>query len=142
MRKIGYATGVFDMFHVGHLNLLRRAKLECDYLIVGVSTDELVMQLKSRKPIIPFDERIEIVQNIKCVDEAVPETSADKLVAWNNLKFDITFKGDDWKGSEKWNLLEAEFTNLGVSVVYFPYTTHISSTTLRTVLEKIYNETN
>lgn len=137
MKKIGYATGVFDLFHVGHLNLLRRAKLECDYLIVGVSTDELVMQLKNRTPIIPFDERVEIVQNIKCVDEVVPETTTDKMVAWNNLKFDVTFKGDDWKGSEKWQKLEAEFNARGVEVVFFPYTTHTSSTKLRQVLDTL-----
>jgi len=138
MKKIGYATGVFDMFHVGHLNVLRRARLECDYLIVGVTTDELVEQIKGRRPIIPFDERVEIVNNIKYVDEAIPETTVDKVVAWNNLKFDITFKGDDWKGSEKWNLLEVEFARRGVRVVYFPYTTHTSSTKLRNVLDLLY----
>lgn len=140
-KNIGYATGVFDMFHVGHLNLLRRARLECDYLIVGVSTDELVEQLKGRRPIVPFDERVEIVNNIKYVDEAIPETTVDKLVAWNNLKYDVTFKGDDWKGSEKWNRLETEFAERGVRVVYFPYTTHTSSTKLRKVLDALYSET-
>ena len=140
-KKIGYATGVFDMFHVGHLNLLRRARLECDYLIVGVTTDELVEELKGRRPIVPFDERVEIVNNIKYVDEAIPETTVDKLVAWNNLKYDVTFKGDDWKGSEKWNKLETEFAERGVRVVYFPYTTHTSSTKLRKVLDTLYSET-
>ena len=141
MKSIGYATGVFDMFHVGHLNLLRRARLECDYLIVGVTTDELVEELKGRRPIVPFDERVEIVNNIKYVDEAIPETTVDKLVAWNNLKYDVTFKGDDWKGSEKWNKLETEFAERGVRVVYFPYTTHTSSTKLRKVLDALYSET-
>ena len=141
MKSIGYATGVFDMFHVGHLNLLRRARLECDYLIVGVTTDELVEELKGRRPIVPFDERVEIVNNIKYVDEAIPETTVDKLVAWNNLKYDVTFKGDDWKGSEKWNKLETEFAERGVRVVYFPYTTHTSSTKLRKVLDTLYSET-
>lgn len=136
MKRIGYATGVFDLFHIGHLNLLKRAKLECDYLIVGVSTDELVMELKGHKPVVPFDERFQIVQNIKCVDEVVPETTTDKIAAWNNLKFDVTFKGDDWKGSNKWNILEKEFSKRNVNVVYFPYTTHTSSTKLRSALEK------
>ena len=139
-KKIGYATGVFDLFHVGHLNILRRAKLECDFLIVGISTDELVMDLKGRKPIIPFDERLEIVQNIKCVDEVVPETTTDKMVAWNNLKFDVTFKGDDWKGSEKWNQLEKEFASRNVEVIYFPYTTHTSSTKLREVIDRFLQQ--
>ena len=135
-KKIGYATGVFDMFHVGHLNLLRRARLECDYLIVGVTTDELVEQIKGRRPIVPFDERIEIVNNIKYVDEAIPETTVDKLVAWNTLKFDVTFKGDDWKGSDKWTRLEAEFTERGVQVIYFPYTQTTSSTIIRDFIMK------
>lgn len=138
-KTIGYATGVFDMFHIGHLNVLRRAKLECDFLIVGISTDDLVAELKGREPIIPFEERLEIVQNIKFVDEAVPETTTDKLVAWENLKFDITFKGDDWKGSDKWRHLEKEFDHRGVKVVYFPYTQHTSSSRLRQVLDSIYN---
>lgn len=140
MTKIGYATGVFDMFHIGHLNLLRQAKLSCDYLIVGVTTDELTFQIKNKKPIIPFSERIEIVQSCRYVDEAVPERSADKLLAWEALKFDITFKGDDWKGSEKWDALEKQFGALGVEVEYFPYTVHTSSTTLRSALEKIIND--
>lgn len=137
MSKIGYATGVFDLFHVGHLNLLRQAKENCDYLIVGVSTDELVEKLKPRPTIIPFKERLEIVANIKCVDKAVAETTTDKFEAWNELKFDVTFKGDDWKGSDKWNKLEEEFKKVGVEVVFFPYTAHTSSTILRSVLEKL-----
>ena len=135
MKKIGYATGVFDLFHVGHLNVLRRAKEECDFLIVGVTTDELVMKLKNRTPVIPFDERLDIVANIKCVDQAVPETTVDKMAAWETLKFDVTFKGDDWKGSEKWNKLEAEFKEVGVEVIFFPYTAHTSSTKLRAALD-------
>lgn len=138
MKKIGYATGVFDMFHVGHLNLIRRAKLECDYLIVGVTTDELVFELKGRMPIIPLEERIEIIQSIKFVDDVVPEISVDKLSAWKNLNFDITFKGSDWKGSEKWVQLEKEFSERGVEVFYLPYTEHTSSTKLRKTLEFMY----
>lgn len=138
MSKIGYATGVFDMFHVGHLNLLRRAKLDCDYLIVGVTTDELVMKLKNRSPIVPLNERMEIVQNIKCVDDVVPEMTVDKIDAWRNLKFDVTFKGSDWKGTKKWDDLEREFNALGVEVMYLPYTEHTSSTKLRGVLDSLY----
>ncbi|WP_444939901.1 adenylyltransferase/cytidyltransferase family protein [Microbulbifer sp. ZKSA004] len=128
---IGYTTGVFDLFHVGHVNILRRAKLECDYLIVGVSTDDLVYKLKGIKPFIPFDERVEILNSIKYVDEVVPETSNDKLKAWENLKFDRIFKGDDWKGSELWNSLEIEFNKRGVDVSFFSYTKNTSSTKIR-----------
>jgi glycerol-3-phosphate cytidylyltransferase len=134
---IGYTTGVFDLFHIGHLNIIKRASHNCDYLIVGVTTDELVYQLKGRYPIIPFEERIEIVRSLKLVDEVVPETTSDKMVAWRNLNFDVIFKGDDWKGSEKWNQLEKEFAAVGVKVVYFPYTKHTSSTSLREVIDKI-----
>ncbi|WP_448211277.1 adenylyltransferase/cytidyltransferase family protein [Colwellia sp. MEBiC06753] len=134
MKKIGYTTGVFDMFHIGHLNVLKRAKLECDYLIVGVTSDELSMAAKNKKPIIPFNERMEIVEAIKFVDEVIPQTSYDKMEAWNNLKFDRMFVGDDWKGTEKWQKIEQEFAELGVEILYFPYTTHTSSTILRKAL--------
>jgi glycerol-3-phosphate cytidylyltransferase len=135
LKKIGYATGVFDLFHVGHLNVLRRAKQECDILIVGVSTDELVLSLKNRTPVIPFEERLDIVANIKCVDHAVAEHTVDKMAAWKELQFHVTFKGDDWKGSEKWNKLEADFSEVGVQVIFFPYTAHTSSTKLRNALD-------
>lgn len=137
MKKIGYTTGVFDLFHIGHLNVLKRAKLECDYLIVGVSTDELCMEAKSKKPIIPFQERMEIVEAIKFVDEVVPQVNYDKEEAWNNLKFDKMFVGDDWKGTEKWNKIEEDFKKLNVEIHYFSYTAHTSSTKLREILEKI-----
>ncbi|QBY03705.1 glycerol-3-phosphate cytidylyltransferase [Thalassotalea sp. HSM 43] len=140
MKKIGYTTGVFDMFHIGHLNVLKRAKLECDYLIVGVTSDELCMSAKNKQPIIPFQERMEIVENIKFVDEVVPQMNYDKMEAWNNYKFDRMFVGDDWKGTDKWNKIEQEFAKLGCEIVYFPYTSHTSSTKLRNVLDKIYNE--
>ena len=122
------------MFHVGHLNVLKRAKLECDYLIVGVTSDELSMSAKNKKPIIPFNERMEIVESIKFVDEVVPQMNYDKEEAWNNLKFDMMFVGDDWKGTEKWNKIEADFAKFGVEIIYFPYTTHTSSTILRKAL--------
>ncbi|OUS31997.1 glycerol-3-phosphate cytidylyltransferase [Thalassotalea sp. 42_200_T64] len=137
MKKIGYTTGVFDLFHVGHLNVLKRAKLECDYLIVGVTSDELSISAKNKKPVIPFNERMEIVEHIKFVDEVVPQMNYDKEEAWNNLKFDKMFVGDDWKGSDKWNKIEQDFAEFGVEIVYFPYTTHTSSTFLRKVLSKI-----
>jgi len=137
MKTIGYTTGVYDLFHIGHLNLLKRAKLECDYLIVGVTTDELSESRKGKRPVIPFTERMEIVEHIKFVDEVVPQTNMDKFEAWNNLKFDKMFVGDDWKGTEKWNELDRQFGELGVEIVYFPYTTHTSSTKLREVLEKL-----
>ncbi|WP_417537145.1 adenylyltransferase/cytidyltransferase family protein [Marinomonas sp.] len=137
MKKIGYTTGVFDLFHIGHLNVLKRAKLECDYLIVGVSTDELCMEAKNKKPIIPFQERMEIVEAIKFVDEVVPQVNYDKEEAWNNLKFDKMFVGDDWKGTDKWNQLEKDFKKLNVEIHYFSYTSHTSSSKLREVLEKL-----
>ncbi|MEW6990883.1 adenylyltransferase/cytidyltransferase family protein [Colwelliaceae bacterium 6441] len=137
MKKIGYTTGVFDLFHIGHLNVLKRAKLECDYLIVGVTSDELSMSAKKKQPIIPFSERMEIVEAIKFVDEVVPQVNYDKTEAWNNLKFDRMFVGDDWKGTEKWIQIEKEFAEFGVEILYFPYTSHTSSTKLREVLDKI-----
>lgn len=134
---VGYTTGVYDLFHIGHLNVLRRAKMECDYLIVGVTTDELCFSRKNKHPIIPFSERMAIVEAVKFVDEVVPQTHMDKVEAWKNLKFDKMFVGDDWKGTEKWNQLEKDFAELGAEIVYFPYTEHTSSTFLRSVLEKI-----
>lgn len=137
MKKIGYTTGVFDLFHIGHLNILKRAKLECDYLIVGVTSDELALSAKNKKPIIPFQERMEIVESIKFVDEVVPQINYDKMEAWNNLKFDLMFVGNDWKGTDKWNKIEQDFNQHGVEILYFPYTSHTSSTILREILEKI-----
>lgn len=136
MKTIGYTTGVYDLFHIGHLNLLKKARLECDYLIVGVSTDELSESRKGKRPIIPFVERLEIVEHIKFVDEVVPQINMDKMEAWNNLRFDKMFVGDDWKGTDKWNKIEKEFGEVGVEVIYFPYTQHTSSSKLRAVIEK------
>lgn len=128
--KIGYTTGVFDMFHIGHLNILRRAKAQCEHLIVGVSTDELVCEYKQKTPIIPYDERAEIVSAIKYVDEVFPQTTIDKYEAWNNLKFNVLFHGDDWKGTDLYNKLEKKFNSVGVDIVYLPHTTGVSSTML------------
>ena len=137
MKKIGYTTRVFDLFHIGHLNILKRARLECDHLIVGITTDELSESAKNKKPFIPFQERMDLVEAVKYVDEVVPQTSYDKMEAWNNLKFDRMFVGDDWKGSDQWNMIEDEFAQVGVEIIYFPYTTHTSSTILRDILSKI-----
>jgi glycerol-3-phosphate cytidylyltransferase len=137
--KIGYTTGVFDLFHIGHLNILKKAKEQCEYLIVGVTTDEEVMRLKNKVPVISFEERIAIVESIKYVNLAVPEYNADKIRAWEEYKFDVIFKGSDWKGSQKWDNYEKFFRSKEVEVVYFQYTQSTSSTRLRDVLDKIIN---
>ena len=129
--KIGYTTGVFDLFHVGHLNILKRAKEQCDFLIVGVSTDELVLNYKRKKPVIPFNERIEIVEGIKYVDKVVPQINRDKYAAWESIKFDVMFVGDDWKGNPLFNEVEKNFNQVGVKIVYFPYTKGVSSTIVK-----------
>ena len=134
---IGYTTGVFDLFHVGHLNILRRAKEQCDYLIVGVSTDELVEHYKNKRPVISFEERCEIVKAIRYVDEVVAQTDRDKFAAWERLRFDRMFVGDDWKGSAIFTELEERLKPHGVQIVYFPYTKDTSSTMLKAALKKI-----
>lgn len=129
--KIGYTTGVFDLFHVGHLNILRRAKEQCEFLIVGVSTDELVMEYKNKKPVIPYIDRAEIIEGIKYVDMVVPQVNRDKFSAWENHKFDAMFVGDDWKGSPLFSEVERKFKRVGVDIVYFPYTKGVSTTELK-----------
>jgi len=126
--KLGYTTGVFDLFHIGHLNILKRAKEQCEYLIVGVSTDELVQTYKNKKPVIPFVERRAIVEAIRYVDEVVPQTSMDKLEAWNNIHFDALFHGNDWKGSSMYNEVEEKLHSVGAEMVFLPHTTGTSST--------------
>lgn len=135
--KIGYTTGVYDMFHIGHLNILKKAKEQCDYLIVGVSTDEVVQSYKHKTPIIPFEERISIIRELKCVDEVVPQTSMDKMDAWERLHFDAIFHGSDWKGSAMYNEMIEKFSAIGVDVVFLPHTEGVSSTLLSEVLHKI-----
>jgi len=130
---IGYTTGVFDLFHVGHLNLLKNAKSMCDQLIVGVTTDALVAY-KNKRAVIPFEERIEIVRSIQHVDLAVPQESMDKMEAWKQHQFDLMFVGDDWKNTPKWKDLEARFKEVGVKIIYFPYTKGTSSTLINQVL--------
>jgi len=137
--KVGYTTGVFDMFHIGHLNILRRAKEQCDYLIVGVSTDELVVSYKHKKPIIPYNERKAIVESIKYVDKVVPQINMNKMGAWEEYKFDVMFVGSDWKGTDKWNEYERQFRTVGVDIVYLPYTHGTSSTQLRELLDRMIN---
>lgn len=128
---IGYTTGVYDMFHIGHLNILKRAKEQCDYLIVGVSTDELVQHDKNKTPIIPFAERCAIVEAIKYVDKVVPQTDKNKFGAWEKYHFNKMFVGSDWKGTPQWAKFEKEFTPVGVEIVYLDHTDGISSTILR-----------
>ena len=132
----GYTTGVFDLFHVGHLRLLRNAKSLCDRLIVGVTNDELV-SYKNKRSVICFHERIEIVRSCKYVDLAVEQTSMDKLDAFNRYKFDIMFVGDDWYKSDKWKKFDQEFEQVGVKIIYFPYTRTTSSTLINETLIKL-----
>jgi glycerol-3-phosphate cytidylyltransferase len=132
--RVGYAPGVYDMFHVGHLNLLRTARLACDYLIAGVVSDEMAERAKGREPIIPLAERLEIVRSSRYVDDAVVEDVAEKLEMWQRVRFDLIIKGDDWRGTAKGEKLERDFASVGVEVVYLPYTVHTSSTVLRQAL--------
>jgi glycerol-3-phosphate cytidylyltransferase len=136
---VGYTTGVFDMFHVGHLNILKNTKKHCDYLIVGVSTDKLVKEHKEVQLITPFTERCEIVSSIKYVDQVVQQDSYDKIKAWQAYNFHKMFVGSDWKGTERWNKLEVEFQTRGVEIIYIPYTRNISSTHLRKFIEDNYS---
>ena len=133
---IGYTTGVFDMFHIGHLNILRRAKEKCDYLIVGVSTDEVVESYKHHKPVIPYEQRAAIVEAIKYVDEVVPQTTMDKTEFLKQRHFDVMFHGDEWKGTELYNKYEEEFAKLGARIEYLSHTEGISSTMLREIINK------
>lgn len=135
--RIGYAAGAFDLFHVGHLNLLRHAKQQCDVLIAGVVSDEMLRQVKGIDAVIPTVERAEIVRHISFVDDVYVETAPAKMDAWRDVQFTHFFKGDDWRGTDKGRLLEREFSEVGVEVVYFPYTAHTSSTVLRRALDTI-----
>ena len=128
---IGYAAGAYDLFHYGHLEILRKAKENCDYLIAGVVHDDVLEVTKGRRPVIPIEERAAIVSHIDYVDEVHVETTPDNLETWKQKPFNVFFKGDDWKGTEKGNALEARFAEVGVEVHYFPYTEHTSSTKLR-----------
>tara|TARA_R110002126_G_scaffold94391_1_gene222888 strand:- start:15640 stop:16071 length:432 start_codon:yes stop_codon:yes gene_type:complete len=136
---IGYTSGVFDLFHIGHLNLFKHSKGLCDRLIVVVITDPVVIKNKNKKPIIPYDERVEILESIKYVDLVVsqePDECEDKFKAWEKYKFDIMFVGDDWYGTKKWKQIEAIFKQVNVEIVYFPYTKSTSSTKINNILDK------
>lgn len=131
---IGYTAGVYDLFHIGHLNLLKNAKSLCDKLIVGVTTDELV-SYKGKHALIPFEDRMEIVRSIKFVDAVVPQSDMNKLLMCKKLGAKVLFVGDDWYGTDKWKDYEKEFATEGIKIIYFPYTKGISSTTITKVLE-------
>jgi glycerol-3-phosphate cytidylyltransferase len=131
---VGYVPGVFDMFHVGHLNIVRNARLACDHLIAGVVSDERAVAAKGKGPVVPAAERLEILRSIRYVDEAVLEDVPEKLEMWHRLHFDVLIKGDDWRGTAKGDRLEKDMASVGVQVVYLPYTVHTSSTMLRQVL--------
>lgn len=137
MIRIGYAPGAFDLFHIGHLNLLRQAKQHCDFLIAGVVADEVLIQHKKVTPVIPLDERMEIVRNVRFVDMVHAATIDDKAEIWKELRFNVVFKGDDWRGTEKGRKLQNDLAVLGVEVVYFPYTQATSSSVLRRTLQNI-----
>lgn len=136
---IGYTTGVYDLFHIGHLNLLKNAKGMCDKLVVGVTVDELVTY-KGKNAMIPFEDRIEIVRSIKYVDAAVPQYDMDKLTACKKIGAKILFVGDDWYGTEKWKEYEKNFAEEGIKIVYFPYTKGISSTQITKALKAVREE--
>lgn len=135
MHRIGYAPGTFDLFHVGHLNLLRNAKAHCEILIAGVVSDEIAFRVKGIVPVIPIADRLEIIRNIKFVSTVYSHMLDDILAVWRELHFSILFKGDDWRGTPKGNRLERNLASVGVEVRYFPYTTTVSSTVLRRILE-------
>lgn len=137
MSVLGYTTGVFDLFHVGHLRLLKRASAQCDHLTVGITSDELCVSRKKMAPVIPLAERMELVAALACVDAVVVQQDMDKFAAWQAHGFHKMFVGDDWKGHPDWVALEQRFAPVGVEIVYFSYTEHTSSSRLRLVLDKI-----
>jgi len=137
MIRIGYAPGAFDLFHIGHLNLLRQAKERCEFLIAGVVADEVLVEHKKITPVIPLAERLELVRNVRSVDMAHAAMTNDKTEIWRKLRFNVLFKGNDWQGTEKGIRLERDFAALGVEVVYFPYTQATSSSSLRRTLQNI-----
>ncbi|MDO4479200.1 MAG: adenylyltransferase/cytidyltransferase family protein [Lachnospiraceae bacterium] len=136
---IGYTAGVYDLFHIGHLNLLKNAKGMCDRLVVGVTVDELVTY-KGKRAVIPFEDRLEIVRSIKYVDAAIPQYDMDKLAACKKLGATVMFVGDDWYATEKWQDYEKAFEAEGIRIVYFPYTKGISSTQISKALSALRNE--
>jgi glycerol-3-phosphate cytidylyltransferase len=140
MTVVGYAPGAYDLFHIGHLNVLRHAADNCDFLIAGVVSDEVLRKTKGRTPVVPLAERMEIVRNLRFVDAVHAEVVPDKIDTWRDVRFDVIFKGDDWRGTAKGDRLERDFSAVGVEVRYFPYTMHTSSTMLRKALSAIAAE--
>ena len=136
----GYVPGVFDMFHVGHLHVISGARPHCDHLTVGVVTDDVVAAVKGRPPVVPLQERMEIVAALRTVDEVVVDVHRDKFDSWRELRFDVVFKGDDWAGTARGRKLEADLASVGSRVHYLPYTRHTSSTLLRDVLGRLSDE--
>jgi glycerol-3-phosphate cytidylyltransferase len=137
MTVVGYAPGAYDLFHIGHLNILKHAAENCDRLIAGVVSDEMLVLAKGRPPVIPLAERLEIVRALRFVDDVHAEVLPDKIDTWRHVGFDVIFKGDDWRGTPKGERLERDFSRVGVEVRYFPYTMHTSSTMLRKALAAI-----
>lgn len=137
MVRIGYAPGAYDLFHIGHLNLLKQAKEHCNFLIAGVVADDVLIEHKGVKPVVPLAERLKIVRNVRYVDAAHPAFTNDKVTIWKDLRFNVMFKGDDWQGTDKGNQLERDFRALGVEVIYFPYGRITSSSALRRTLKNI-----
>ena len=137
MTVVGYAPGAYDLFHIGHLNVLRHAADNCDFLVAGVVADEVLVQTKGRAPVVPLAERMEIVRNLRFVDAVHAEVVPDKIDTWREVRFDVIFKGDDWRGTAKGDRLERDFAAVGVEVRYFPYTMHTSSTMLRKALSAL-----
>lgn len=135
-KVIGYTQGTFDMFHIGHLNLIKNAKRHCDYLVVGVNSDDLVESYKNKRPIIPLDERVEIMRAIKYVDEVIVTNTLDKKEIWEKVRFNEIYIGDDWKGNERWEKTGKEMEQLGAKLVFLPYTKDTSSTMLREKLRE------
>ena len=136
---IGYTAGAFDLFHIGHLNLIKKSKQHCDYLIVGVTSDELIQQTKNKMPVIPLTERLEIIKSLKYVDRVVIQNNLDKVEAWKKYKYNILFSGDDWKTSDRWQNYVKELAKQNVEVIFFPYTKTTSSTLITQVLkERVY----
>ena len=135
-RIVVYTSGTFDMFHIGHLNLIKNAKRHCDYLVVGVNSDDLVESYKNKRPIIPLDERVEIMRAIKYVDEVIVTNTLDKKEIWEKVRFNEIYIGDDWKGNERWEKTGKEMEQLGAKLVFLPYTKDTSSTMLREKLKE------
>lgn len=136
---IGYTTGVFDLFHVGHVEILRKSKSLCDKLIVGVTSDKLV-RYKYKKSVIPYKERIKVVSSCKYVDLTVPQNNMNKISAYKRYKFDVMFVGDDWYNTKKWKEIEESFKKFKVKIIYFPYTKTTSSTKINITLNKLRNK--